>query len=81
MADRLYNVSVTQTMEMIHIVRAPNKREARRIIQDLTYDRIEDDDPRLVESYPSFHVGTEKVNALVYRVDEDPDRENGSAER
>lgn len=36
MAERLYEVSVTQAMEMIHVVRAPNKREARRIIQDLT---------------------------------------------
>ena len=70
MSDHLYEVSVTQAFEMIHVVRAPNKREARRIIQDLTLERLEKDDPRLVESHPSGAVGAEKVNTLVYRVPE-----------
>ncbi len=70
MTDRLYEVSVTQAFELIHIVRAPNKREARRIIQDLTRGRVERDDPRLVESFASAHVGPEKVNTLVVRVGE-----------
>lgn len=71
MADRLYSVSVSQSMEMIHIVRAPNKVEARRIIQDLTRLRVEPDDPRIVESFGSGRVGAERVNTLVYRVDDD----------
>lgn len=70
MAERLYEVSVTQAMEMIHVVRAPNKREARRIIQDLTRARVEPDDPRIIESFPSGHVGHEKVSTLVVRVGE-----------
>lgn len=68
MAERLYEVSVTQAFEMIHVVRAPSKREARRIVQELTLGRIEREDPRLVESQPSGAVGPEKVNTLVYRV-------------
>ncbi|KQQ65062.1 hypothetical protein [Microbacterium sp. Leaf320] len=67
MAERLYSVSITQAMEMIHIVKASNKREARRIIQELVRGRLEREDPRLVESYPSGAVGAEKVNTLVYR--------------
>ena len=70
MAERLYEVSVTQAMEMIHVVRAPNKREARRIIQDLSHARVEPEDPRIIESFPSGHVGYEKVSTLVVRVGE-----------
>lgn len=70
MAERLYEVSVTQAFEMIHVVRAPNKREARRIIQDLTRARVEPDDPRIVKSFPSGHVGAEIVNTLVVRAGE-----------
>lgn len=70
MAERLYEVSVTQAFEMIHVVRAPSKKEARRIIQDLTRLRVERDDPRIVESFPTGHVGPEKVNTLVVRVGE-----------
>lgn len=68
--ERLYEVSVTQTVEMIHVVRAPNKREARRIIQDLTRLRVESNDPRIVESFPSGYVGHEKVSTLVVRAGE-----------
>ena len=67
MAERLYEVSVTQAFEILHVVRAQNKREARRIIQDLTLGRIASDDPRITESFPSGHVGSEKVNTLVHR--------------
>lgn len=67
MADRLYEVSVTQAFEMIHVVRAPSKKEARRIIQDLVHLRVERDDPRIVESFDSGHVGHEKVSTLVVR--------------
>lgn len=67
--ERLYEVSVTQTFEMIHVVKAPSKREARRIIQELTLGRIENTDPRLVESQPSGAVGHEVVGTLVFRVD------------
>ncbi|WP_137772317.1 MULTISPECIES: hypothetical protein [unclassified Microbacterium] len=54
---------------MIHVVKAPSKREARRIIQELTRGRIEQEDPRLVESYPSGAVGAEKVSSLITRID------------
>lgn len=68
MPDRLYEVSVTQTFEMIHVVRAPNQREARRIIQDLTRARVEPGDPRIVESFPSGQVGDERVSERVVRI-------------
>lgn len=70
MAERLYEVSVTQAFEMIHVVRAPNKREARRIIQDLVRARVEPSDPRIVETFPSGAVGGEKVSTLVVRAGE-----------
>lgn len=80
MAERLYEVSVTQAFEMILVVRAPSKKEARRIIQDLTRLRVERDDPRIVESFPTGHVGPEKVNTLVVRVGEF-EKHPGSEER
>lgn len=66
-SDRFYSVSVTQAFEMIHVVKARNKEEARRIIQELVRGNIERDDPRLIESFPSGHVGAEKVSLVVYR--------------
>jgi len=66
--DRVYEVSVTQAFEMIHVVRASSKKEARQIVSDLTRNKVERDDPRLLESFPSEHVGHEKVNTLVVRV-------------
>jgi len=79
MAERLYEVSVTQAHEMIHVVRAPNKREARRIIQDLTLLRVETDDPRIVESFESGAVGAEKVGTLVVRTGEFEERRTPAA--
>lgn len=69
MAERRYEVFVTQRFELAHVVRAASKKEARAIILELTLNRIERDDPRIVETYETGRVGSEEVSRWVERVD------------
>lgn len=75
MSERLYAVVVTQDFGRVHVVRASSKREARAVITDLAIGWVEPDDPRIVESYPTGTVGTERVSTIVTRV---PDQQIGS---
>lgn len=58
MSERRYQVTVTQALEKIHVVRASSQREAREIIKRLIENDLDDDS--IIDSFGGT-VGPEKI--------------------
>jgi hypothetical protein len=64
--ERLYSVIVSQEFYREFEVKASSKKVARDLIEEMTFGRIDDDDPRISHRIATGTVGSEKIRRVAW---------------